>query len=679
MNPICYTALIRTCNSAQTLPKTLASLRAQATPPSAHVIVDSGSSDTTLGLVPEGAVVHRYVGEHFNYAEALNQGLNHVATDYVLIISAHTSLRKTDSLSYALHILSSDDRISAAYFCYEDAEALQFRLIDTGNFTGFNGLWNTCALIKTSLLMQRPFRTEVFAAEDQEWAHWLLYSQRKVIARISGGGLENENPKRYSHAKRLNEYEAVARFTRPDLLNWPHLAEVTSQIVHPMGGLALRERFFNLKLMARLLACRFSSSAPTSEGCNSAPSETPIDITRAPDAGADEVLGDCTKPKLLIAARVLGASGQPWLWRQVIGLSDFRNVLMCWERRIPGNSDPLAAYQVHVMQQEAAPCDGKDRWWYRLRNTLGGNFYAALGRDRSELVDVLHKERPDAILCYFGDVAMRLLPLARRERIPVIAYLHGDFLFNSDRWYRASLKHCAKQFAFIVTVTEAERRWLIEQDVAVAKVKVIPCGAPIDFFHPASQAKDGPIQFVMCSRLVDGKGCDLTIRAFARVVSATQQVQLQIYGDGPARTQLEKLVVSLGLCESVFFHGYVDEHQIAEALPSCDVFVQHSLTKEGSPVSIAEAMACGLPIVTTPVGGIAEQVVDGLNGLLVQERDVDAMFLAMHRLAVNRDLRLKLGQAGHRRATTAFDCSRQTHRLAQVIRQTLWASRKTEA
>lgn len=255
MSPTRYTALIRTFNSARTLPKTLASLQAQTLPPSAWVIVDSGSTDGTLGLLPEGAIVHRYVGRRFNYAEALNQGLDLVDTECVLIISSHTSLGHPGALGFALDILDRDPQVGAAYFCYERCPALQCRLIERGSFTGFNGLWNTCSMIRTSLLKQRRFRPEVFAAEDQEWSSWLLHSEGKAIARLSGAALENDNPQRFAWRKLLDEYAAVALFTNRSLLGWPHLLELAARAARPSRPLALRERLLHLALFARLLAC----------------------------------------------------------------------------------------------------------------------------------------------------------------------------------------------------------------------------------------------------------------------------------------------------------------------------------------------------------------------------------------------------------------------------------------
>lgn len=381
--------------------------------------------------------------------------------------------------------------------------------------------------------------------------------------------------------------------------------------------------------------------------------------------------------RLLIASRVLGANGQPWLWRQVMDLGAFRDKhLLCWQRRTAAG-DPLDRFPVHIMAHDPAPYDGDGRWWYRLQNLPARNFYAARGREASELAALLRRERPGVILCYFGDIAMRLLPVARDAGIPVVAYLHGDFLFASNRWYRWSLRRCLCDFAAVVVVTDEERCWMAHNGVPAERLHVVPCGAPTAFFRPAPAKPGGPVRFVMVGRLIGEKGCDLAIEAFARLLPEMADAELHIYGDGPARGELQAMVTHLGLQARVAFHGYVDEHSLAGSLAAYDVFIQHSLVKEGSPVAIAEAMACGLAVVATPVGGIVDQVIEGETGLLVAQRDVPGMAAAMRRLAGDLELRLGFGRAARARAIELYDASRQTRRLEKLLLEVAGVSMDT--
>ncbi len=254
-----YSAVIRTYNCESTLPHTLESLQRQTHPPAQYVFVDSGSTDRTLSLVPPGSVIHAFEGPEFNYSEALNQGLAYLSTEYVLIISSHTTLSEPGALEYALRLLSGRDEIAAAYFTGEGAgEAPGHRIISKDNFTGFNGLWNTCALIKVPMLRRRGFRPEVFSAEDQEWASWLFTSEGKVTARITGCGMQVNNPRKLSRKKRLNEYVSVAYFSNRRLLRPGNVLRIGLRAVSLREPrMSLHDRLFHAELMFRLIGCWF--------------------------------------------------------------------------------------------------------------------------------------------------------------------------------------------------------------------------------------------------------------------------------------------------------------------------------------------------------------------------------------------------------------------------------------
>jgi glycosyltransferase involved in cell wall biosynthesis len=254
-----YSVLLRTFNCEATLPATLASLQRQSLAPAQYVIVDSGSTDRTLQLVPRDSTLHRYEGREFNYSEALNQGVARANADYTLVISSHTTLAHPRALQYALALLASRDDVAAAYFTGSERAEPEHLLIDRDNFNGFNGLWNTCAVFKTALLRKRGFRPEVFSAEDQEWASWLFAHERLAIARIEGCGMRVENPRKASAKKRLNEYVSIAYFTERSLLRPRNVARFLRRAILPRGGgRTLDERLFDLRLALSLVGCWFT-------------------------------------------------------------------------------------------------------------------------------------------------------------------------------------------------------------------------------------------------------------------------------------------------------------------------------------------------------------------------------------------------------------------------------------
>ena len=254
-----YTALIRTFNSEKRLPHTLRSLERQTRPPSKYVFVDSGSTDSTLKRIPDRSLVHKYKSDRFNYSDSLNAGIAYIDTPYTMIISSHTSIANEMALNYALNLLSNSDDIAAAYFIQVYSSELKFTKIGTSNFSGFNGVWNTCAIYKTSLLKRRNFRTDVFSAEDQEWSGWLFKYERKYVAQIAGGGMSYNNPSFNYIKKSLAERLAVAIYVKKEMQELPYLLRLFYRVLRPVSN--IDERIINAKLLCSLLCYRFKGKA----------------------------------------------------------------------------------------------------------------------------------------------------------------------------------------------------------------------------------------------------------------------------------------------------------------------------------------------------------------------------------------------------------------------------------
>lgn len=250
-----YSVLIRTFNSEATLPATLASLARQSLPPAQYVVVDSGSRDGTLSLLPAQAEVIAYRAPRFNYAAALNLGIDPLACPYTLVLSSHTALDNGEAIAQALAMLEADATLGAVYFADRRSGPFNVRRIDAGNFNGSNGVWNTCGLYRTALLKQRRFREEVFSAEDQEWSAWLL-GQGGWIAQVSGGGMNYARPGGHSLKKWLAEEVAVAVYAKPSQGRFPYLFRVGYRVVRPRSS--WRNRWFNLVYLATILAWRVS-------------------------------------------------------------------------------------------------------------------------------------------------------------------------------------------------------------------------------------------------------------------------------------------------------------------------------------------------------------------------------------------------------------------------------------
>ena len=157
-------------------------------------------------------------------------------------------------------------------------------------------------------------------------------------------------------------------------------------------------------------------------------------------------------------------------------------------------------------------------------------------------------------------------------------------------------------------------------------------------------------EIVSVARLVPIKGMSYLIRAMVHVKDGS----LVVIGDGPERRKLELLSRHLELGDRVFFTGWIgDRSRILDYLKEAAVFVLPSLS-EGRPRVLIEAMACGLPVVATNVGGVPEVVVDGVNGLLVAPRDEKALAEAIEHVFNDIDFQRRVSAENRQVATEYF-------------------------
>lgn len=159
------------------------------------------------------------------------------------------------------------------------------------------------------------------------------------------------------------------------------------------------------------------------------------------------------------------------------------------------------------------------------------------------------------------------------------------------------------------------------------------------------------------------------LRAFARVHGALPEARLVVAGAGPERAALERLVGELGVGQAVTFTGRVDNEGMAALYQTADVMLTSSLA-DNMPISILEAMASGVPVVSTRVGGVPYMVEDEKTALLVPPGDDTAMAAALLRILTDAELAARLAAAGLREAQ-GYAWPRVRDRLLQVYRQVL--------
>jgi len=282
---------------------------------------------------------------------------------------------------------------------------------------------------------------------------------------------------------------------------------------------------------------------------------------------------------------------------------------------------------------------------------------------------------------HFGPSGIEILPVARDLGIPLVVTFHGFDASTLLRqaWYVSGLRELF-EYAHVISVSEIMGRRLIEYGAPAERVYPLHIGVPLDSFRYVSRSsvvqkvrRGELLSFLQVARFVEKKGHFYTLRAFRRLREVYPKVRLVLGGDGPLRLQAQLLVRQLGLEDSVQFLGTVDENSVRRLMAEADVFVQHSVTaadgdEEGIPTVVMEAMASGLPVVSTLHAGIPELVQDGVTGYLVEERDVEKYFVRLVDVLSDDG---SMGQAGRERVEQHFDLKVQTVKLDALYRSIL--------
>ncbi len=320
------------------------------------------------------------------------------------------------------------------------------------------------------------------------------------------------------------------------------------------------------------------------------------------------------------------------------------------------------------------------RWLQRFVNLVDGNLFAADQRSIEHISSVISSHRSNVILAHFGHTGLYMLPVAKQLGIPIILHFHGtdvSTILTKNRWYRQSIRNCLKDFHACIVVGSHQRERLRSFGMPTQHVSLLPCGVPTELFTPATTRQRKLFRFAIVARLVKQKGVDISIKAFARAFDQGADAELVIVGAGPERPALESLVASLSLGEKVRFLGVMSERNVVEVLYDCDALLNHSVSINGSVegfgVAVAEASACGLPVIVSACGGLIDQVNDGETGIIVPIGDVDTMAVAMRELALDRELARKYGQAGRRRMREQFDSRHLSSKLHSLLLEAISA------
>lgn len=289
-------------------------------------------------------------------------------------------------------------------------------------------------------------------------------------------------------------------------------------------------------------------------------------------------------------------------------------------------------------------------WWTRMRIR--------------KTYDVIHAHHPIA-----GLAMKRLFP-----DTPVLVTLHSSFekelILNGriasggpEETFLTSLYgELERKLDGIVTVSQSFKQYLAGHMQHGEAIHVIPNGFDERRFKPVSHDNAVP-QLISVCRLVPAKGIDILLQACSELKRRGHPFVLHLIGDGPIREELERIAVEQNIYEETIFYGYMLHPE--EFMPFFDIFVLPSRAEAFGSV-FAEAALCCLALVGTDVGGVAEQIDNGSNGLLVPVDDPLALADALEKVMSDPSYRYQLARSAWLKAKSAYSLNRVNGQLQQL-------------
>lgn len=315
---------------------------------------------------------------------------------------------------------------------------------------------------------------------------------------------------------------------------------------------------------------------------------------------------------------------------------------------------------------------------YRVRSRRTGVHEAGMGDAASYLLGawpllrrLLRTHRYDVVHVFFSLPTGALLPFLNLRGTPVVVSLRGSDVPGYDPHNRglqvvhrflAPLTRWIWRRADRVVALSESLGQLALRTLPDLRYSVVPNGVDLTLFHPPAPGKrrrPGPVRCLAVARLVERKGLGDLIRAVALLERG--RFELEIVGGGADERVLRDLAAGLGVARDVHFTGALSRPEVARRYRDADLFTLPSSAESFGNV-FAEALASGLPIVGTAVGGIPDLVEQGINGVLVRPGDINALAGAIRYLAEDPELRREMAQRNRAKAEASLQWAQVTRR-----------------
>ena len=305
-----------------------------------------------------------------------------------------------------------------------------------------------------------------------------------------------------------------------------------------------------------------------------------------------------------------------------------------------------------------------------------------------QVLKLKKKYNPVLIHAHFGSSGVYGLLLKKILNVPLITSFHGVDISAAlkDPFWQAAYQKLFKQGDFFTGTSDYMRNQIRNAGCPQDKIRVVHVGIDLDQFKFSPREIDNSkdVHFLTVGRLVEKKGMDDTIKAFAIVNESFPSTKLHIIGEGPLRKELEKLAADLKLKDKITFRGETSYMEVIEQMQTADVFVLASKTakngdQEGTTMVTKEALASGMPVVATSHAGIPEVICDNINGFLVSEGDYQALAMKMISILNNKIPLQIMAETGRKHIEKNFNIKMVSKEYEKLYEEAITLSPKVQS
>jgi colanic acid/amylovoran biosynthesis glycosyltransferase len=375
-----------------------------------------------------------------------------------------------------------------------------------------------------------------------------------------------------------------------------------------------------------------------------------------------------TKKKILEYSNHFFPISETFIYRQVVALEDKFQIVL-----VAKKFENEARFPLHNVARELIT--GGKNLSARLVNRILRTFkFHSPFSLASSLKLIRLTKGVDLIHAHYGWNGLHILSIAKKNNIPLVVSFHGKDASASldNQSYRKRLPELFS-YASAIIVCSPHMRNSLPLSGFFEKLVEIPYGVDATVFSPLpTRTRSATIRILHVGRIVAKKGVTDLIRVFARLAKQYPEVSLGVLGDGDELEECKAIAAFEGIESQVIFYGAQSSETVKEVMSQSDIFVLNSRTDksgdmEGLPNVLLEAMSLELPVVSTLHAGIPSLVESNVNGLLVPEKDNQALYDALETLVLNEDMRKSFGQCGRKTILERYTIEKMQYRLVEVF------------